>query len=148
METLVDTVRRKYKAANLLSYYQLIETIKQGAFPVSPEDEEQAIEAKSAAVSTTGVVVVNTDDQRKSLDDEKPYNKKVGNLAGQIVNYGENPEQWLNVYKRIDDRAKMICGVRNQRKKDIMDPEVLLQLHAALNEAFEMVRSEYMDVTA
>lgn len=145
METLVGIVRRKYKAANLLSYYQLVETIKQGAFPVSPEDEEAVTEVEDVVTSTTGVVVVNTDDRRKDLDDEEEtYSKKTKRLTSCIASYGEDPLQWLDVYRKIDDRAKMICGVRNQRKKDIMDPEVLFELHAALDEAFEIVKSEYM----
>lgn len=145
MESLVIATRRKYKVANTLSYYQLIESIKEGAFPLSEEEKQEIIanqKEDSTVKSSSGVMVVNTNEERISAQENESYGRKVGRLAGEICNYGVDKDAWQDARHRIDDYAKMICGVRYQKKKDIIDPEVHSQLLAAVDEAFEMVRAE------
>lgn len=147
MESVIAAVRAKYKVAHLLSYYQLIESIKQGAFPLSKEEKQLAVITKGdegISKSSHGVTVVNTNEQRESIDDgdSETYRDKVSRFTRKIVHYGDDPDYWQATFRKIDDYAKMICGVRYQKKKDIVDPVVLRELKDAVEEAFEMVRDE------
>jgi hypothetical protein len=151
MEATVIAVRVKYKAANLLSYYQLIETIKQGAFPLSDQERQEAVSADQGdegVKSSAGVQVVNTSKQRHDAESGESYGSKLQRLTGRIVHYSSEPERWKDARRRIDDCAKMICGVRYQKKKDIIDPQVHADLFAALDDAYVIVQDEFNGVVA
>lgn len=152
MEKVISAVRNKYKAANQLSYYQLIETIKQGGFPLSSEDLAIVDHEDGETVSFAGIEVVDVSEQRKAINkkNDESFGKKASRLASKLVRYDESsPEQWRSVNQRLVGMAKEKCGLsRHETMQNIVDPEVLSQLMDHLDSAYLELRSEFLEVAA
>lgn len=152
MEKVIGAVRNKYKAANQLSYYQLIETIKQGGFPLSSEDLVMVDHEDGETVSFAGIEVVDVSEQRKAINkkNDESFGKKASRLASKLVRYDESsPEQWRSVNQQLVGMAKEKCGLsRHETMQNIVDPEVLSQLMDHLDSAYLELKSEFSEVAA
>jgi hypothetical protein len=145
MESTIQAVRLKYKAANQLSYYQLIETIKQGAFPLSREDLCLKSMVDQALANNLGVEVIDVNEQRQAITrkNDESFGKKSIRLASKLAHYNTEPEKWRRIHKRLMEKAKLKCGMQKHKTmQDIVDPEVLCQLMACLDEAFQEIKAE------
>lgn len=142
MEDVVNAVRRKYKAANVLSHYQLVESIKQGAFPLTNEELQAGSALSHGNNQASGVTVSSMNQDRKKLKEEKPFGTIVKAYTNKLVHYGDDPDCWLSVNKRISNQAKALCGVNSQSTKDIVDPVVLQELREAVPDAYQIVKAE------
>lgn len=144
LEATLTAARRKYKIANTLSHYQLIESIEEGAFPLTDEDFEEALEDKRDNVSSSGVEVIDVNDERNKIEkDNESFGSKANRLAGQIVKYHDNPREWLRINKQLIAKAKLKSNISQyQSKQEIVDPEVLFRLVNALDEAYIDIKAE------
>jgi hypothetical protein len=146
MEAVLLAVRHKYKAANQLSYYQLIETIKQGAFPLADEDMLSALATETEMVALSGVQVIDVSEQREAITKEnnESFGKKAKRLASKLVNYNEQPDRWKSINQRLVAKAKSKCGIDTYKTmQDIVDPEVLSELMDHLDNAFIDIKREF-----
>jgi len=149
MERIISAVRRKYKAVNQLSYYQLVETIKLGAFPLSDEDFIDPSVASEEAKEPGEIEVINVSEQRESAKEDEDGNdetfgKKANRLTSELVGYDKNnPGVWKQMYKMLVANAKTKCGFNKYESvTDVVDPEVLTQLKYHLDTAYMDLKSK------
>jgi hypothetical protein len=144
LETTLAAVCRKYKIANTLSHYQLIESIEEGAFPLTDEDFKETLQDKYDNVSSSGVEVIDVNDERNKIEkNNESFGVKANRLAGQVVRYNDDPKEWLRINKQLIAKAKSKCNIsRYQSKQEIVDPEVLSQLMNALDDAYADIKEE------
>lgn len=145
METTINAVRKKYKIASHLSYYQVIETIKEGGFPISEDDLTAFVSADVADTDADAIKVIDVSEQRSAIlkKNNESFGKKAGRLASKLVRYNEDPDEWKEMAKHLMGEAKVKCGIgRHETMQNIVDPDVLERLMDCLDEVYEEAKQE------
>lgn len=145
MEDQITALRRKYKVANAISDYMLIEMINEGLIPFTNAQEVLNSVPEEENAFPQGMVAVDVEEERKEvLKQNESFGKKAGRLANNLVSYREDPERWRKLNCRLVAKAKSKCGIsKYQTMQDIVDPAVLRRLMSALDEAYQELKREF-----
>lgn len=132
-EVLIFAIRSRWQLHQMTDP-EILVLYKKGAFQL-PDDE---IEKSRLELEQRKQKAVNVNDELAKY--EGKFGKSASKFAAKIYSYPTNPGMYRSVLRKIQARAKAMCGVAHLSVSDIEDPEVLKKLIDGLPAAYEYIR--------